>query len=110
MEITIGERDKQNVAEIFGSGQMSHFKGHVSTVKKRWLEEVGFKAAMARDYMGTEIFHSLDDLTIRLKTAPIIPMFDAQKHKRLLEMVRAKCMTERGIETAVHRFVLLAKK
>lgn len=110
MEITIGERDKRNVAEIFGRGQMLGFKGQVSTVKKRWLEAVGFKTPVARDYIGTEVFRSLDDLIIRLKTAPIIPKFDELKDGIFLEAVKARCMTERGIETPVHRVVLIAKK
>ena len=110
MEITIGERDKQNVVKIFGRGQMLQFKGQVSTVKKGWLEKVGFRASTARDYMGTEVFHSLDDLIIRLKTAPIIPGFDVGKDQHLLGTVAAKCMTERGIETPVHRVVLAACK
>ncbi len=110
IEITIGERDKQNVAEIFGRGQMRGFKGQVSTVKKRWMEEVGFKTSMARDYMGTEVFRSLPDLIVRLKTAPIIPKFDIERDRTFLEAVRARCMTERGIETPVHRVVLIAKK
>lgn len=110
MEITIGERDKQNVAEIFRRGQLLGFKGQVSTVKKRWLEKVGFKTSTARDYMGTEIFYSLDDLITRLKTAPIIPGFEVERDKTFLEAVRARCMTERGIETPVHRVALTAKK
>jgi 23S rRNA (guanine745-N1)-methyltransferase len=110
MEITIGERDKQNLAQIFGRGQMLSFKGQVSTVKKYWLEKVGFKTSVARDYLGTEAFRSLDDLIIRLKTAPIIPEFDVDKDRNFLETVRTKCMTERGIETQVHRVVLTATK
>jgi len=110
MEITIGERDKQNVVEIFGRGQMLQFRGQVSTVKKGWLEKVGFRASTARDYVATEVFHSLDDLIIRLKTAPIIPGFDVGKDQHLLDAVAAKCTTERGIETPVHRVVLTACK
>jgi SAM-dependent methyltransferase len=110
MEITIGERDNRNVAEIFGRGQKLNFKGQVSTVKKRWLEKVGFKTSTARDYVGTEIFHSMSDLIIRLKTAPVIPEFDVEKDGTFLEAVRARCMTEKGIETPVHRVVLTAKK
>jgi ubiquinone/menaquinone biosynthesis C-methylase UbiE len=110
MEIIIGERDKRNVAEIFGRGQKLGFRGQVSTVKKRWLEEVGFKSSVARDYLGTEVFRSLDDLIIRLKTAPIVPKFDVETDRTFLEAVRAECMTERGIETPVHRVVLMAKK
>ena len=110
MEITIGERDKQNVAQIFGRGQMLGFKGQVSTVKKRWLEKVGFKTATARDYVATEVFHSLSDLVMRLRTAPIIPKFDLDNDRTCLDTVRATCTTERGIETPVHRVVLAAKK
>jgi ubiquinone/menaquinone biosynthesis C-methylase UbiE len=110
MEITIGEKDKRNVAEIFGRGQLLQFKGQVSTVKKRWLEKVGFRVCTARDYVGTEVFHSLDDLIIRLKTAPIIPGFDVGKDQHLLDAVVANCMTDRGIETLVHRVVLTGSK
>jgi len=110
MEITIGERDKQNLAEVFGRGQMLKFKGQVSIVKKRWLKEVGFKYVTARDYLGTEVFASLDDLIIRLKTAPIIPSFNVKRDRRALENVRVQAATERGIETPVHRVILFARK
>ena len=110
MEITIGERDKRNVAEVFGRGQKLAFKGQVSTVKKRWLEKVGFKASTARDYVATEVFHSMSDLIIRLKTAPVIPEFDMEKDSKFLQAVSASCMTERGIETPVHRVILTARK
>ena len=110
MEITIGERDKQNLAEIFGRGQMLGFRGQVSTVKMKWLREVGFKEAQSRDYVGTEVFRSMDDLLVRLRSAPIIPSFDPAKDQFALNRVKAECKTDRGIETPVHRVVLLAKK
>lgn len=109
-EITIGERDKRNIAEIFGRGQKLGFRGQVSAVKKKWLEEVGFREATARDYVGTEVFRTMADLVVRLRTAPIIPAFDAKKDKRLLERVSTECTTERGVETPVHRVVLVARK
>ncbi len=34
MEVTIGERDKQNLAGIFGRGQMLGFEGQVSVVRR----------------------------------------------------------------------------
>jgi SAM-dependent methyltransferase len=110
MEITIGERDKRNLAEIFGRGQMLGFRGQVSAVKRRRLESVGFRGVIARDYMGTEIFRSLPDLMARLRNTPIIPSFDVRRDKRFLAEVKARCATERGIETPVHRVVLVAKK
>lgn len=110
MEITIGERDKQNLTKIFGRGQMLWFRGQVSAVKKEWLEKVGFKNSVTRDYLGTEIFQSMDDVVIRLKTAPIIPKFDVEKDRQFLDVVRVECITDRGVETPVHRVVLTAKK
>jgi SAM-dependent methyltransferase len=109
-EITIGERDKQNLAHIFGRGQMLRFRGQVSVVKKRWLKEVGFERVVSRDYLGTEIFHSLDDLVVRLSTAPIIPSFDSMKDRLFLKRVKDECTTDRGVETPVHRVVLVARK
>jgi SAM-dependent methyltransferase len=110
MEITIGERDKRNLAVIFGRGQMLGFNGEVSDVKKRWLEQVGFRRVVSRDYVGTEIFHTLEDLIIRLRTAPIIPSFDAEKDRDFLAAIENQCTTQRGIETPVHRVVLIAQK
>lgn len=110
MEICIGERDKQNIAGIFGRGQMLGFVGQVSSVKRSWLEEVGFREARSRDYMGTEVFRSIDDLIVRLRTAPIIPSFDARKDGNLLETVETQCSTDRGIETPVHRVILIGRK
>jgi SAM-dependent methyltransferase len=110
MEICIGERDKQNLADIFGRGQMKEFTGQVSTVKKGWLKHVGFKDVSSRDYVGTEVFRSLDDLVVRLRTAPIIPFFDPVKDRASLELVEKECATTRGIETPVHRVVLTARK
>lgn len=110
MEITIGERDKQNIVEIFGRGQMKGFRGQVSTVKRRWLSEAGFRNIVAKDYLATEVFHTLDDFVIRLRTAPIIPSFDVKRDKALLNAVEERCMTDRGLETPVHRVVLIARK
>jgi len=109
-EITIGERDKQNLAEIFGRGQMLGCRGQVSAVKRRWLEETGFREVSSRDYLGTEVFRSMKDLMVRLLSAPIIPSFDVEGDRRFLDAVRAKCTTERGVETPVHRVILVAKK
>jgi len=110
MEITIGERDKQNLAEIFGRGQMLGFQGQVSTVEKKRLEEAGFNGVVARDYLGTEIFQSLGDLVIRLRTAPIIPSFDVERDSSFLKVVEARCTTDRGVETPVRRVILSARK
>ncbi len=110
MEITIGERDKQNLARIFVRGQMLSVRGQVSTNKKKMLEKAGYARVVARDYLGTEIFRGMEDLLVRLRSAPIIPWFDARKDRKYLKRVQKECKTERGIETPVHRVVLIAHK
>jgi SAM-dependent methyltransferase len=110
MEITIGERDKQNLARIFGRGQMLHVKGQVSTKKKEMMEKAGFSRVITRDYLATEVFKGMPDLLVRLQSAPIIPSFDPRKDRLFLDRVPKECMTDRGIETPVHRVVLIGCK
>ncbi|HZY94157.1 MAG TPA: class I SAM-dependent methyltransferase [Candidatus Bathyarchaeia archaeon] len=103
MEITIGERDKQNLARIFGRGQMLGVKRQVSMKKKEMLEKADFTKVVTRDYLGTEVFRTMSDLLVRLRSAPIIPAFDARRDRRFLKSVQRECLTDRGIETPVHR-------
>jgi ubiquinone/menaquinone biosynthesis C-methylase UbiE len=110
MEITIGERDKQNLARIFGRGQMLGVKRQVSLMKKEMLEKVGFRKVAVRDYLGTEVFRAMSDLLVRLRSAPIIPAFDPRRDRRFLKRVQKECVTDRGIETPVHRVVLIGSK
>jgi SAM-dependent methyltransferase len=110
MEITIGERDKQNLARIFGRGQMLHVKGQVSTNKREMMRKAGLTRVIARDYLATEVFKGMRDLLVRLRSAPIIPAFDPRKDRLFLNRVRKECMTDRGIETPVHRVVLIGRK
>lgn len=110
MEITIGERDKQNLARIFGRGQMFGLKRQVSMMKQEMLEKVGFVKVVTRDYLGTEVFRAMSDLMVRLRSAPIIPAFDPRRDRRFLKRVQRECLTDRGIETPVHRVVLIGYK
>ena len=105
-EITIGERDKQNLARIFGRGQMLHVKGQISTTKKQMMKNAGFTRVVTRDYLATEVFREMPDLMVRLQSAPIIPYFDPRRDRSFLARLRKECMTDRGIETPVHRVVL----
>jgi hypothetical protein len=89
---------------------MLHVRGQVSDRKKMMLEKAGFMGVVARDYIGTEVFQSMRDLLIRLRSAPIIPAFDPGKDIRYLRRVQRECRTERGIETPVHRVVLIGRK
>ncbi len=110
MEITIGEKDKHNLGQIFGRGQMYNVKEKVAVSKTKMLRSAGFEVVEARDYLATEIFESLDDLVIRLKSAPIIPAFDVQRDRIYLERVERELKSSRGIETEEHRVVLIGRK
>ncbi len=110
MEITIGEKDKNNIIRIFGRGQMYCIMGGMAVSKPRMLEDAGFRVAEIRDYLGTEIFRTLDDLIIRLNSAPIIPNFNVKRDEKYLRQVELECKTTRGIETEVHRVTIIATK
>lgn len=110
MEITIGEKDKENLARVFGRGQMFGMKEKVAITKKKMLKKAGFKEIQTRDYIATEIFPSMKRLIIRLSDSPIIPGFELEKDRHSLETVERECSTSRGIETPVHRVIIIAKK
>jgi ubiquinone/menaquinone biosynthesis C-methylase UbiE len=107
MEITIGERDKENLIQVFGRGQMLGSEGVVA-LKERLLRETGFRNLEIKEYIATEIFPTLKDLIIRLKDSPIIPDFDAEKDKQYLEKIEKAYRSTKGIETPTHRVTIIA--
>jgi ubiquinone/menaquinone biosynthesis C-methylase UbiE len=109
MEITIGEHDKENLARIFGRGQMLGSE-KVSVLKQKSLREIGFRPLKIKEYIATEIFPAMNDLIIRLKNSPIIPDFDPDHDKEYLEKVEKVCRTSRGIKTQTHRVTIIARK
>jgi hypothetical protein len=82
----------------------------VSDAKKRMLMETGFELVEVKDYKAVEIFPSIDDLIVRLKNSPIIPLFDPTKDEECLKEVESRCKTPRGIETQTHRVTIIARK
>ncbi len=109
MEITIGERDKENLVQIFGRGQMLASE-RVIALKERMLRQAGFKNLEIKEYIATEIFPTIRDLTIRLKNSPIIPSFNAEKDRQHLEKIERTCKSSKGIETPTHRVTIIALK
>ncbi len=109
MEITIGEHDKENIARIFGRGQMLGSE-KVSILKDRMLRQSGLKPIEIKDYIATEVFPTLNDLIVRLTDSPIIPDFDRVKDAAHLDKVEKECMTKKGIETPSHRVIIVARK
>ena len=110
MEITIGERDKESLTRIFGRGQMYDTQEKVSVIKERMLKSAGFDVVEIKEYLGYEIFDSLRDLVIRLKSAPIIPDFDTYRDRASLHTIEETLATPRGIRTEVHRVTIVGRK
>lgn len=110
MEITIGEQDKLNLKKIFGRGQLYGIKEKVADEKRRMLEEVGFKIMEIKEYIAIDIFESIKDLIIRLKSTPLIPDFNVDRDRQCLDQIEKTCMTSRGIETEKHRVTIVASK
>ena len=110
MEITIGERDKESLTRIFCRGQMYDVQEKVSVTKEKMLKSVGFDVIEIEEYLAYEIFDSLRDLVIRLKSAPIIPNFDVHRDRASLEAIEKTLATPRGIRTEVHRVTIIGRK
>jgi hypothetical protein len=108
MEITIGERDKENLARVFGRGQMLGSE-RVIALKERLLRVAGFKKLEVKEYIATEIFPTIRDLTIRLKNSPIIPDFNAEKDQEFLEKIEKAYKSTKGVETPTHRVTIIAR-
>ena len=108
MEITIGERDKENLTKVFGRGQMLGSE-RVVALTERLLREAGFKKLEVKEYIATEIFPTIRDLTIRLKNSPIIPDFNVDKDKEYLEKIEKAYKSKKGIETPTHRVTIIAR-
>lgn len=109
--IIIGEKDCQEIKEIFGYGQ-GYGKWDTSRLEKdkQELEKVGFEIVFAQGYSYYEYYVSYEDLDLFLQGVPIFEDFDSEKDKKLLEEYVAKFKTEKGIRFPRQRVVIIAKK
>ena len=111
VQIDIGEKDCQEIKEIFGRGQ-GFGKWNTSKLEKdrKALTKVGFKMIYAQDFFYTEYYPTYEDLDLFLQGVPIFEDFDSEKDKRLLGVYVARFKTEKGIKFPRHRVVILAQK
>lgn len=109
--IDIGEKDCQEIKEIFGRGQ-GYKEWDASRLEKdkQELKRAGFEVIFAQDYFYDEYYASYDDLDLFLQGVPIFEDFDSEKDKKFLEEYGVKFKTEKGIKFPRHRGVLVAKK
>lgn len=109
--INIGEKDCQEIKEIFGRGQ-GFGRWNISRLEKdkRELKETGFEIIFAQDYFCDEYYASYDDLDLFLQGVPIFEDFDSSKDKKFLKEYVVKFNTEKGIKLPRHRVILVAEK
>ena len=107
----VGEKDKENIKEIFGRGQS--FGEGVGTLMNRYvqeLKEVGFEILKKDTYNAVEYYANMIDLIFLLKNTPIIPNFDIKKDQKFLEEIERRYKTKEGIKTNSFRFLIICKK
>ena len=107
----VGEKDKQNIKDIFGRGQS--FGGKSGTSMNRYikeLEQFKFKIIKKETYNATQYFESMKDIIFLLKNTPIIPHFNIEKDKKYLQELEEKYKTAEGIKTNSNRYLIISKK
>lgn len=111
IEINIGEKDCQDIKEIFGRGQGYGNWGSSRLEKdRRELRMAGFEIVFGKSYFYNEYFASYDDLELFLQGVPIFEDFNSEKDKKLLKKYVSISSQEKGIKLPRQRVVLLAKK
>lgn len=111
IEITIGEKDCQEIKNIFGRGQ-GFGQWNISRLEKdkQELRNAGFEIVFAQDFSYDEYYVSYGDLDLFLQGVPIFEDFDSEKDKNFLKKYVAKFKMEKGIRLPRHRVVIVAKK
>lgn len=109
--INIGERDCQEIKEIFGRGQ-GYKEWNTSRLEKdkQKLQNTGFELVFTQDYFYDEYYSSYEELDLFLQGVPIFEDFDSEIDKKLLKTYTTKNQTDKGIRLPRHRFVIAARK
>ncbi len=111
VEINIGEKDAQEIKEVFDRGQgFGEWNNSRLKEYRQTLENNKFKIIFAQEYFYNEYYVSYEDLDLFLQGVPIFEDFDSEKDKKLLETYVTKFKTKKGIKFPRHRIVIVAKK
>jgi SAM-dependent methyltransferase len=109
--IDIGEKDCQEIKEIFGRGQgFGRWTSSRLENDKQELKQIGFEIVFSQDYLYDEYYASHEDLDLFLQGVPIFEDFDSEKDKQSLREYVVNFQTEKGIKFPRHRVVIMAKK
>jgi len=106
----IGERDKQNWAQVFGRGQIYPGTEKVSTELEKKLAREGFRNISVEEFEANEYFATIQDILMRLENSPIIPDFDKELDEGHVQEIANLFTTPKGIKTNTHRVLVRAEK
>lgn len=111
IQIDIGEKDCQEIKEVFGRGQgFGEWNNPKLQRDKQALKKAGFEVIYPQDFFYTEYYPTYKDLDLFLQGVPIFEDYDSEKDKELLKAYVGKFKTDKGIKFPRHRVVLVAKK
>ena len=111
LEITIGERNAWELAEIFGRWQMAGVTGKRSLTLRRRLEEHGLTPLLVRDFVGRHVLlGGVEELAEALEGSPAIPEVDRERDAAALAEAAQRLKVGDGIATTDHRVLLEALK
>ena len=109
--IDIGEKDTQELKEIFGRGQnFGQWNKSFLEKKEKQLKKLGFKIIYSGDFFYNEYYLTDQDLDIFLQGVPIFEDYDSQKDRKFLRRYLKEFKQKKGINLPRHRLVILAQK
>ena len=110
-EIRIGGKDARELKEIFGRGQgFGDWNDSDILARGTRLEAIGLKPIFMKEYLFSEYYPDIDNLSHWLESVPIFKDFNPAKDRDLLSKYVKKMNTQDGIELKRHRVVIVAKK
>jgi ubiquinone/menaquinone biosynthesis C-methylase UbiE len=111
IEIDIGEKDTQELKEVFGRGQ-NFGKWNTPRIEavKQKARKIGFNIIFAKEFFYSEYYPTYKDLDVFLQGVPIFEDFDSVKDKKLLKKYVNKFKTKKGIKLLRHRVVAGLRK
>ena len=106
----VGERDKQNIKDVFGRGQ-SYGKKHGELIDNyvKKAQNASFKV-LGKDHYHSSEYYKVPDLIFLLENTPIIPGFNVKKDINRLQIIKNKFKSKLGIRTNSCRYLLVLKK
>src|SRR3990167_3693498 len=111
IEITIGEKDCQEIKEIFGRGQgFGEWNSSRLDEDRQKLKDNKFEITFAQNYLYDEYYSSYEDLDLFLQGVPIFEDFDSKKDSELLREYISQYQEKKGIRFPRHRVVIVAKR